>query len=141
MARYLLDTNIFTFIVTKQDDMISRDVRAILDDYDNEFLMSMESVKELLVAYRKKKLLPKFFKSPIELIASIDRDYHVRILQVDMEVMRTMATLVFNEAQEHCDPSDHIIISHALTLRLPLISSDTKFPFYRAQGLELVENR
>ena len=36
-------------------------------------------------------------------------------------------------------PSDHIIISHAITERLTLISSDTKFPFYRNQGLNLIE--
>ena len=35
--------------------------------------------------------------------------------------------------------SDHIIISHAITERLPLISSDLKFPFYRKQGLDLIE--
>jgi PIN domain nuclease of toxin-antitoxin system len=37
------------------------------------------------------------------------------------------------------DPSDHIIIAHAITERLTLLSSDEKFPFYRNQGLELIE--
>ena len=32
-----------------------------------------------------------------------------------------------------------IIISHAITERLTLISSDEKFPFYRNQGLDLIE--
>ena len=31
------------------------------------------------------------------------------------------------------------IISQAITEHLPLISSDLKFPFYREQGLELIE--
>lgn len=141
MSRYLLDTNIFLFMATNDDRHITRDVRAILEDYDNEFLLSMESVRELLVAYRTKKLLSKFFKTPVEMLQSIQRDYDVRILQVDMEVMRTLAKLTVNEAQEHHDPSDHIIIAHAITLGLPLISSDGKFPFYRSQGLELIENR
>ena len=39
----------------------------------------------------------------------------------------------------HFDPSDHIIISHAITERMALMSSDQKFPFYRNQGLELIE--
>ena len=38
------------------------------------------------------------------------------------------------------DPSDHIIISHAITERIPLISSDTRFPFYTKQGLDLIYN-
>ena len=53
--------------------------------------------------------------------------------------MHTYANLELNEAQEHHDPSDHVIISHAITERLTLLSSDAKFPFYRNQGLDLIE--
>ena len=35
---------------------------------------------------------------------------------------------------------DHMIIAHAITNRMPLISSDQKFKFYEKQGLELVFN-
>ena len=38
------------------------------------------------------------------------------------------------------DPSDHVIIAHAITNRMPLVSSDRKFKFYEDQGLELVFN-
>ena len=140
MERLLLDTNILFYIITEQDDCISRDVRAILEDYENEFLISMESIKELLVAYRTKNLLSKFFKSPLQMIEAIEKGIGIRIVQVDMEVMRTLAKLTINEVEEHYDPSDHIIISHALTLRLPLISSDRKFHFYTAQGLDFIYN-
>ena len=140
MARFLLDTNIMVFLLSNDDDSLCRDVRSILEDYENEFLLSMESVKELLVAYRTKNLLTKIFKTSTQMIDSIQKDYGIRILQVDMEVMRTMSKLTINEAQEHYDPSDHVIISHAITLKLPLISSDSKFPFYRAQGLDLIYN-
>ena len=51
-----------------------------------------------------------------------------------------MAKMKINEGQAHYDPSDHVIISQAITMKLPLISSDEKFPFYRRQGLELIEN-
>ena len=57
------------------------------------------------------------------------------------EHYETYSRLLINEAQEHYDPSDHLIISHALTNRLTLISADGKFPFYRNQGLDLVENK
>ena len=40
----------------------------------------------------------------------------------------------------HNDPSDHIIIAQAITRNLPLISSDTRFPYYRPQGLDLIYN-
>ena len=38
-------------------------------------------------------------------------------------------------------PSDHVIIAHAITEHLPLISSDTRFDFYRKQGLDMIFNK
>lgn len=137
--RYLLDTNIFVYAVQDRDSL-SEDVAAILEDYDNTFYMSAESVKELIVAYRNKKLLNKKWKSAKELVFSITNDYFITVLPVDNEVMKTYSTLVINEADDHKDPSDHVIICHAMTLRMPLISSDRRFPFYRKQGLDLVFN-
>lgn len=54
--------------------------------------------------------------------------------------MLTYSRLTLNEAQGHKDPSDHVIIAHALTERLTLISSDRRFAFYRGQGLDLIWN-
>ena len=137
--RYLLDTHIFIWYAKEQSEL-SPNVAAILDDYENELLMSMESVRELLVAYRMKPLLKRYWHSPTEMIDSIQRMYGIRIIQPDMEVMRTMAKLEINSAESHFDPSDHVIISQAITMKLPLISADHKFPFYAKQGLDLVYN-
>ena len=41
---------------------------------------------------------------------------------------------------DHNDPFDHIIIAQAISHKMTLVSSDTKVPFYRKQGLRLVEN-
>ncbi|MBR1546426.1 MAG: hypothetical protein IJ633_06500 [Prevotella sp.] len=54
--------------------------------------------------------------------------------------METFSRLRVNSAQGHKDPSDHVIISHAITEKLPLVSSDTRFPFYKKQGLDLILN-
>ena len=130
MARYLLDTNIFTFLATDESDQINRDVRTILQDYENEFLMSMESVRELIVAYRAGKVISKFFSSPLELIESIESDYGIRIIQTDMEVMRTMAKLEINTIEDHNDPllySFHQLIDVAHLVKMQsVIHSDTK---------------
>lgn len=137
--RYLLDTHIFVWYAKEQDNL-SRDVTAILDDEESELLMSMESVKELIVAYRTKPQIRKYWKSPVEMIDSIENEYYIRIIQPDMEVMRTMARMEINTAEDHNDPSDHVIIAQAITMRLPLISGDHKFPFYTSQGLDLIYN-
>lgn len=138
--RYLLDTHIFVWHA-KEQDSLSPEVSAIIGDYENELLLSMESVKELLVAYRTKPLFRRYWKTPISMIDSIQRQYGIRIVQPDMEVMRTLAKLEINEVEAHNDPSDHIIISQAITMKLPLISSDRKFPFYVKQGLDLIYNK
>lgn len=39
------------------------------------------------------------------------------------------------------DPSDLIIIAHAITEGLTLVSSDRKFHFYRAQELDFIYNK
>ncbi len=37
------------------------------------------------------------------------------------------------------DTSDHVIIAHAITEHITLLSSDTRFWYYRNQGLDLIE--
>ena len=139
MARYLIDTNIFAFYADEQD-RLSNDILNMLEDYNNTLCMSAESVKELVVAYRTKNLLNKKWKSPESLISDIKSQYRITVLPVDLNVVRRMSMLQINTSENHNDPSDHIIIAHAITTGLPLISSDRKFPFYRNQGLELITN-
>ena len=62
------------------------------------------------------------------------------VRELIVEHMATYARMEINEAQGHKDPSDHVIIAHAITERRPLISSDTRFWFYRGQGLDLIFN-
>lgn len=138
--RLLLDTNIYVFMLLERESL-SHDVCSLLEDYDNQKLLSMESLRELIVAYRTKGLFANIWKHERDMIEHILHDPSVSIDPVDTYVIRQMADLRINVVQHHNDPSDHIIISQAIAHHLTLISSDTKFPFYREQGLELVENR
>lgn len=138
--RYLLDTNIFIFLATDLDSL-DRNIQAILEDYDNVFCLSAESIRELIVGYRKKSFHSKRWKSCEEMVRSIEDEFGIKILALKKEHMLTYSRLEINEAQDHKDPSDHVIISQAITERIPLISSDTKFEFYRAQKLDLVFNK
>lgn len=139
LNRYLLDTNILVYAVEDRDNL-STDVLAILEDYESVFYMSAESIKELIVAFRNKKLLNKRWATPFDMVRSITEDYYITVLPVDNEVMKTYSSLELNDLEDHKDPSDHIIISHAMTLRMPLISSDHKFLYYKRQGLDLIYN-
>ena len=137
--RYLLDTNIFVYLALNSD-MLSRDVYDIINDPENLLYMSAESVRELIVARNNKKLGMKRWKTTADMVTAIEEDYDIEILPIQKEVMQTYSHLRINTAQNHKDPSDHVIISHAMTLHMPLISSDTRFPFYRRQGLDFIYN-
>lgn len=137
--RYLIDTNIFLYMVAEQD-MLSRDVWALIEDSDTLLYMSVESVKELIVLYRKKKIRVKSWKNIIDMIGCIEDEYNIVLLPLRKEHMRCYATLELNTMQEHNDPSDHVIIATAMAEHLPLISSDSKFAYYRVQGLDFIYN-
>lgn len=64
--RYMIDTCIVSFIV--DGCKFSPVVDDILNDYNNQFFVSVESVKELIVMYRRKRMFKKKYKSERDLI-------------------------------------------------------------------------
>ena len=137
--RLLLDTNIYVYMVSDRQSL-TKDVCAYLEDPENLKYLSIVSLQELITAFRTKKLLSNLWKTEAEMISFVLNDPSVEIDNTDVNVIRTLAALQINLAQEHKDPFDHIIISQAITHKMTLVSSDTKFPFYRKQGLRLLEN-
>lgn len=137
--RLLLDTNIYVYMLSDHK-ALSRDVCSYLEDPENLKYLSIVSLQELIIAFRTKKLLSKLWKTEAEMISFVLNDPSVEIDNTDVSVIRTLAALQINEEQEHKDPFDHIIISQAITHKMTLVSSDTKFPFYCKQGLRLLKN-
>jgi tRNA(fMet)-specific endonuclease VapC len=137
--RYLIDTNIFLFLTT-DITLLDNNVRNIFDDSQNVLYISAESVKELILFYRKQKNKTKFWLNETEMVLSIESELNIKILPIKKEHLLTYARLEINKAQDHNDPSDHIIISQAITEKMPLISSDQKFQFYTKQKLNFINN-
>lgn len=133
--RYLIDTNIFIYLAT-DNDLINRDVSKILGEYENIIYISTESLRELVVHYNNKALLRKYWKTKYEMLQSITEKYGIQILPLTPDVMYTYSRMNVY----HNDPSDHVIISQAIAMKMPLISDDNRFPEYRKEGLELIEN-
>jgi PIN domain nuclease of toxin-antitoxin system len=96
-------------------------------------------MRELVVHFNNKKLLNRYWKTSEEVLRIVEDELNIEFLPVRPDVGYTYSRLRLNFGQDHRDPSDHMIIAHAITERLPLLSSDEKFPFYRAQGLDLIE--
>lgn len=138
--RILIDTCIYIHYTIDQSQL-SRDVMALLEDYDNTICVSAETPRELIIQYNNGKAVSKYWKSARDMVDAIQRDYYINILPLREEHMRTYSELELNMAQDHKDPSDHVIIAHAITEHLPLISDDSKFEFYRKQDLDLILNK
>ena len=137
--RLLLDTNIYVYMVSDRKSL-TKDVCAYLEDPENLKYLSIVSLQELITAFRTKKLLSNIWKDEAEMISFVLNDPSVEIDDTDVNVIRTLAALNINTVQNHKDPFDHIIIAQAITHKMTLVSSDTKFSFYRKQGLRLIEN-
>lgn len=137
--RYLLDSNIFIYWAT-DIGLIESDVYDLLIAPESLLYISSASVMELVVGYNNKSFDVHPWKSAEEMVRSIEEDFYIEILPFKKEHLLTFARLRTNAAKGHKDPFDHMIISHAITERMPLVSSDTRFPFYRRQGLNLIYN-
>lgn len=133
----MLDTCAF-IDATIDYELLGQDVCALMEDYDNQFCISIETVKEVILKYKARNLWNAIWPTAENIVDSIKSDYRFAVLPMNEEQLRTYANLSLNEREGHKDPSDHLIISHAITNHIPLISRDRKFCFYKNQGLDLI---
>jgi len=136
--RYLIDTIIFTQIVN-ESDLLPNDVRNIIGDYENIIYVSSESIKEFIHLVQNGKIVPRKEIRSLDVFDLIENILGFNVKYVEKSHLRTLAKI--ETVENHNDPSDRLIISQAITEKMPLISSDTKFPKYRKYGLDLIYNR
>ena len=106
--RVLIDTCIFIHLAIDRDQL-SDDVLAILTDYDNTICISAETPRELIIQYNNGKVVSKFWKSARQMIDAIKDEFFINILPLKEEHMKTYSELELDKAQDHKDPSDHVI--------------------------------
>ena len=136
--RLMLDTCAIIDLLTDMETL-GKGATALIDDPENELFASAESMRELVVHFNNKRLLNRHYKTSEEVLRVVEEELDIEFLPVRRDVGYAYSRLRLNFGQDHRDPSDHMIIAHAITERLPLLSSDDKFPFYREQGLDLIE--
>ena len=133
--KYLIDTHIFIWSLTA-DSKISSHTEQILLDIENEIYLSIESLREIAIKHRDGKLdLPDNFQN---IMTSLRKKAGIKLLSIKESHLLRLYQLEY--PSDHKDPFDHMIICQAIEEKMTLISSDRNFPFYRNQGLLLVEN-
>lgn len=112
----------------------------LLNEPDALISISSASVMEMVVGYNNRSFDTRRWKNAQQMVESIEEEFYIEILPFKEEHLITFARLRANIAKGHKDPFDHMIISHAITEKMTLVSSDQRFPFYRRQGLSLLYN-
>ena len=135
--RYLLDTNVLANFAVH--DYISNDVRAIINDCENHIYVSSESVKEFIQLIQTKRVVLKKSFRLLDILDLIENEFGFHVKYITKEHLRTLSKL--ETVEGHNDPNDRLIISQAITEKISLISSDTKFPKYTKFGLDFISNR
>ena len=138
MKRLMLDTCAVIDMLLDLDSL-DRSVVALLEDPENSLCASFETMRELIVLFNNKKIFSRHRQKAEDIISYVEDDLEIEFLPLRRLVGYTYSRLQLNEEQNHRDPSDHVIIAHAITEHITLLSSDTRFWYYRNQGLDLIE--
>lgn len=137
--RYYLDTNILAFLILGNDDDLSVDTIALLNDYSNQLLTSGVCIHELIHLCQIGKLGDKHhFAKSIDIVEMI-KSAGIEIVSVCERHLQEFAMLPMCE--NHRDPNDRLIIAQAMSDKISLVSSDRKFEQYTKYGLDFIFNR
>jgi len=122
----LLDTHIFLWFIAG-DKKLRDPVRALLDDDENEALLSIASLWEIAVKVNIGKLrLDRPFEELIPEQLSVNE---IDRLPIRMEHLATLLKLPLH----HRDPFDRLIIAQALSEGVAVLSDDPEFRKYPVQ--------
>jgi PIN domain nuclease of toxin-antitoxin system len=90
--RYLIDTNIFMFYISNQNE-VNNNVLYILNDCGNTVYISSESVKKLIHLSQNGRIAPPQWKKSEDIIRHIKDDWDITIKYIREEHLQTFSRL------------------------------------------------
>ncbi len=131
--RYYIDTNVLASIFVNE---LPLPIQDIINNSENIIYVSSASVQEFIHLFKIGKIKPNKNSKSISAFGFIENDLNFTIKYVTKEHIKKFNDLEIIEG--HNDPTDHLIISQAISEKITLISSDQKFIKYKNQGLDLI---
>ncbi|HEY6990613.1 MAG TPA: type II toxin-antitoxin system VapC family toxin [Bryobacteraceae bacterium] len=125
--RALLDTHIFVSLARQGADILSSRARKIVEDDDNDLLISAISIAEIAIKSTINKL-------EINASDTVKAAEDLRLIMIPFEPR--YAIRMFDLPLHHRDPFDRMLIATALSEDIPIVSGDTEFKRYR--GLRVI---
>ena len=121
--RLLLDTQAFLYSIT-ESPRLPRRAKALIEDLDNELLLSIASVWEMAIKVSLGKLA---LAAPLdELIPRHLELATITLLPITLAHVTTVATLPLH----HRDPFDRMLVAQSKVEGVSLISGDSAFDGY-----------
>jgi len=121
--RLLLDTSSFLWFVAGSDKL-SRKARELMENFDNELVLSVASLWEMAIKVSIGKL--EMLREFDEFIPEKLEENEIEILHVRLAHLSEMMKLPFH----HRDPFDRLIIAQSISENLPVIACDGIFKEY-----------
>lgn len=131
--RYYIDTNTLVFFI---QDNLDNNAKDIIYDYENKIYVSATAVIEFIHLIQYGRIKFKLDITPTNAISFIQDTLGFEIKHTNNSHLNTFAKLPL--VNDHSDPNDRMIIAQAITEKIPIISTDAKFPMYQKFGLQLV---
>jgi len=138
MNSYLLDTHILIWLL-RGDSRLNKNVREDIDYFQYTYYVSVETLREIVILQSLRKIE---FSYDIEKIITILTDRQINILSTHINHIKTLEKLpiLTINGKRHEDPFDRLLISQSIAGKYTIVSSDSKFPFYKDYGLKLLIN-
>jgi PIN domain nuclease of toxin-antitoxin system len=126
--KFLLDTHTFIWYVTN-NQKLSLTAQQLINDGNNEILLSIVSIWEIAIKYSIGKLS---FELPFEIFIS----QQLSVNNFDLLNIRVNhLNIVANLPLHHRDPFDRLIIAQAMVEQIPVVGIDVVFDLYPIQRL------
>ena len=139
MNGYLLDTHILIWLLKNDRAKISKNILEDIEYYQHPYSVSVESIREIVILQSLKKIQLAY---NVEKIIDFLESIQINIISIEVghiKALEKLPVLSIN-GKNHEDPFDRLLISQAIAGKYTLISSDSKFPFYKDFGLKLLAN-
>jgi PIN domain nuclease of toxin-antitoxin system len=121
--KYLIDTNVFLWIITDSDKLSKKAAKCFLEN-KNQIYLSIASVWELAI---KKSIGKINLESPFaKFINNSLLENRISILNINISHICYLESMPLF----HRDPFDRLIISQSICEKMPLVCSDTNFLQY-----------
>lgn len=132
--KLLLDTHTFIWFI-EGNPLLSERAKSLIEDVENERLLSMVSLWEMAIKLSRGKL---YLAIPFrDLIAQQLSMNDIGLLNIKTAHVEMVSTLPFFriDNEEHKDPFDRLIIAQSMTENVPVVSVDGKFDTYQVERL------